>query len=135
MLGKVLGHHLRRAPELLRFLELLVLFFGHPLQAALPVADLEVAVPRLSHRDGVVREFGVDADLVHDGVVSESQLERGIVLHARPRVVDAEDARDLLLRLLLEAIQGRNAVHLLAPDRPRESFPRLQLAHLHSSTV
>src|ERR1051325_4503014 len=118
MLGEVFGYHLGRSPELLGLFKLLVLLLSHSLQAAFAVPDLEIAVPRLADGDGMMREFGADPDLIHDRVVTEPKLEGRIVLHAGSRAVDSEDARHLLLRFFLEAIQRRHPVDLLAPDRP-----------------
>src|SRR5215467_4107714 len=52
------------------------------------------------------------------------------MLEARPSTGDAEDPGDLLLRLLLEAVQRGHPIDLLPSDGPCEALPRLQLAHI-----
>src|SRR5204863_1153417 len=89
-LREVLGDHLRRSPELLGLPELDLLLRGAALEAALAVADAEGADPGLADVDRAMRELGVDADLVDDRVVAETQLERRVVLEAGAGVLDPE---------------------------------------------
>src|SRR6185369_4860393 len=108
------------APEILRLAEQDLFLRRAPFEPAFAVADAEVAEPGLADLDVPVRELGVDADLVDDRVVAEAQLERRVVLEPRARVLDAEHARDLLLRLVLHPVERGKPVDRLAAQRADE---------------